>query len=1003
MHASISENSRRVSGGVQSISVLVTVAMVCLSLRPLAAAAQPSRQERSPAAATLAGQKAPESPTSNADVQYAQALGRLENLANSGRVYSAQQRLEAVREGLRHLEELEPAVAESFDSVGRMLDEKHLSSELKRRHQAAVLDFKQKQAKLKRIIEKFKAADAANHHSRRTRSLKELGAFLAANHKGKRHKKLNPNKLPWRVQDSKVRQPATSQKAFPRWVETSSTGGPESLSVERTALASLASSSAAELAETDEVQLTQPVRDLAVSLGSEPVRIYNWVRNNIEYIPSFGSIQGSDATLSKKRGNAFDTAALLIALFRASDIPARYVYGTIQVPVEAAMSWVGGVSTPEAAQQLWSQGGVPNSALVSGGRITHIQIEHVWVEAWVDFVPSRGQKHVQGDTWVPLDASFKQYTDNVGLLSEANVKVDASSFQSSFLSGAVLNEAEGWAQSLNLGSATLSAEQYVSAVNDYIQARNPGASKREVYGTRIITKDESEVLAASLPYKMVAVGARYADMPSALTHKFRYMLYSSSLDRSLGNPLLSFSEGLPMLAGRKMTLLYLPATQADADLIASFLPQMGPDGGSPTMEQVAAISLPAYLIKLKPELRVDGVVRASGEPVFMGSELSATGAFTALGLSSGWDETTDILTAGQVTAIGLNTHGIDKRQFLRLKTRMEETQARLEVGDQSQVTGDVIGGDLLTMSLWNYFATVDEGGRAMIATTRMIDIPALSYGLAHVDMDVQYSFGIAKRAKPAGIMLDIGHLRNIRWSKDNDKEVWVLANRIMGQHSSAMEHQILESLFVSQQMPGEAVSSVKLIAKAASDGQRIFVITRSNASVALPQLGLSAETLVEIQSAIAAGKKVTVHQQPVVVNGWSGAGYIVTDEETGAGAYMIEGGANGGRLLHAYNSGAMVGLVLAACIVFLAWGLPAIGPLGFLFSVVLIAAMLLPIIAAIQAGSTEEEWHCFAGSFTLFLGLGLTAVPGVSQAFGVVLDLFTGMFIDGSSMLSCID
>ena len=43
--------------------------------------------------------------------------------------------------------------------------------------------------------------------------------------------------------------------------------------------------------------------------------IYQWVRNNIEFIPSYGSIQGSEYTLENRRGsNAFDTASLLIAL-----------------------------------------------------------------------------------------------------------------------------------------------------------------------------------------------------------------------------------------------------------------------------------------------------------------------------------------------------------------------------------------------------------------------------------------------------------------------------------------------------------------------------------------------------------------------------------------------------------------------------------------------------------------------------------------------------------------
>jgi transglutaminase-like putative cysteine protease len=46
--------------------------------------------------------------------------------------------------------------------------------------------------------------------------------------------------------------------------------------------------------------------------------------------------------LQTKRGNAFDTAGLLIALLRASNILARYVYGTIQIPAEQVMNWAAG-------------------------------------------------------------------------------------------------------------------------------------------------------------------------------------------------------------------------------------------------------------------------------------------------------------------------------------------------------------------------------------------------------------------------------------------------------------------------------------------------------------------------------------------------------------------------------------------------------------------------------------------------------------------------------------
>jgi transglutaminase-like putative cysteine protease len=130
-------------------------------------------------------------------------------------------------------------------------------------------------------------------------------------------------------------------------------------------------------------------------------------------------------TLATKRGNAFDTASLTIALLRAANIPARYVYGSIEVPADKAMNWVGGVSVPKAAQELLGQGGIPNLGMASGGQISAIRLEHVWVEAWVDFVPSQGAVNRSGDTWVPMDASFKQYAYTNGMNLQNNVPFDA--------------------------------------------------------------------------------------------------------------------------------------------------------------------------------------------------------------------------------------------------------------------------------------------------------------------------------------------------------------------------------------------------------------------------------------------------------------------------------------------------------------------------------------------------------------------------------------------------
>ncbi|WNG57480.1 hypothetical protein F0U59_23965 [Archangium gephyra] len=987
MQVSVREQPRRANGFVQGISMLVMAAMVCLSLRPLSAAAEarPNTGVRPVVEGALppVQSRAPVSAMTTADDQYDQALEELKELvsAKPGQRQSvpgaaglstsgAQRRVQSISEKIQQLEKLDVAVDASFAEVGKRLDDKKLSKEIKARNHAAELAFKQKRKEMKRILEKFKAADAAGDEARREKSLEELGRFLAANQPDKRHKKLDPNKLPWRVSDGKARRPAQSPEVFARALARSSTPtGKRSGQVDTSSRTALAPATGGDLAETDDVQITQEIRDLAFLLGKNPVAIYNWVRNNINYVPSFGSIQGSAATLSKKQGNAFDTSSLLIALYRASGIPARYVYGTIQVPADVAMNWVGGVTNPEAAQQLWAQGGVPNVALTNAGRITHIELEHVWVEAWVDFAPSRGQKQRQGDTWVPLDASLKQYVSSGGFATTVSPPVDRNSITTAALVGATVNEAEGWVQNVNVSVLESGADQYASALNSYVQQTKPDATLGDVFGTRTISSEAREIFAASVPYKTITVGARYSDLPESLTHKFRYELHASGVGGLFDAPLLSFTDTLPNLAARKMTLAYVVASQADAELVMSFLPPPHADGSQPTPEEYSSVRLPAYLIRVKPELRVDGVVRATGGPITMGTELSGVGAFTMMDLVSGWDETSDALIAGQVTAIGLDMQGIDVKQLNRLKAQLEERKVKVQGGDiSSGLTAGGISGDILSMLAWGYFAAVDAGGRMARGMSRVIDLPALSFGLVHADVDVSYSFGVARSIRASGFLVDIGHLRSIRWAADNDRFRWTEYNRVAGQYASSLEHQILDTFLTQPGTPGETISTVKLLAKASASGQRIYTVTQANFTTALPHLALPARTLEDIRSAVSAGKEVTVHERPIEINGSLEVGYAVLDVETGAGAYLIDGGANGGKLmLMALGGvlGALTGLFVTALLAAPAAIPLAAIPAGGVLAGLLLFGFVLAFHSLMFAMvlDNNSDYACFSGAF----------------------------------------
>src|SRR5690606_2746862 len=112
------------------------------------------------------------------------------------------------------------------------------------------------------------------------------------------------------------------------------------------------------------------------------------------------------------------------------------------------MNWVGGAKKPEAAQAILGMGGVPIVGLLEGGKIARFKLEHVWVEAYVDYFPSRGIIENAGDSWIPMDASFKQYDFTDGMDLKEQVPFDAEALADTIQAKAIVNEEEGWVQNV---------------------------------------------------------------------------------------------------------------------------------------------------------------------------------------------------------------------------------------------------------------------------------------------------------------------------------------------------------------------------------------------------------------------------------------------------------------------------------------------------------------------------------------------------------------------------
>ncbi len=147
-------------------------------------------------------------------------------------------------------------------------------------------------------------------------------------------------------------------------------------------------------------------------------------------------------------------------------------------------NWAGGFTDTNAAIQFSADGGIPVTAITSGGTISKVRMEHLWVEAAIDYLPSRGAKNKNADSWVALDASYKQYDYLKGLDAVQISGIDPNKLAQDFIASGTVNPTEGWVTGFNpqiLQTAQTDAQAKLQA---YIQANLTNPTVGDIIGGR---------------------------------------------------------------------------------------------------------------------------------------------------------------------------------------------------------------------------------------------------------------------------------------------------------------------------------------------------------------------------------------------------------------------------------------------------------------------------------------------------------------------------------------
>jgi len=443
------------------------------------------------------------------------------------------------------------------------------------------------------------------------------------------------------------------------------------------------------------------------------------------------------------------------------------------------------------------------------------------------------------------------------------------------------------------------------------------------------------------------------------------------------------NRSLPELAGKRMALSFTPATAADEDTLARFIP---PDANGP---EDLPTSLPAGVIDLIAEYSIDGQSVARGGSYGLGYTVNTRQRLFEPG--AGWRAIDNTLAAGDYQAVGLDVSGISIAEATALQTQLQATKAQLDSQQFAGLSKHDLTGAILQAGIVGYFAQTWGKGQIMARTANVLLYRLPSVGTLSTASSVSFWFGVPRRFIPSGVAFDVDRNALSSAAKDDDRARWIAFNRSYNQILSAHEHSVLEDMFSTPTQPVLGVSTVKAIAVAAQQGQRIYTITQANLSIALSQIALPADVETDIANAVNAGFQVTTHQTDIAYAGLVTAGYAIEDPNTGVGAMLISSGASGGLLF--FSSALLFFAVLFA----LSSGAILLGPFFIAGVLAAIAGMFLGLswIAESQGSHDIAQRLCLFAVNTIAIGI-ISFVGDVAVAafLGIGVAYATTFFSD---------
>lgn len=501
----------------------------------------------------------------------------------------------------------------------------------------------------------------------------------------------------------------------------------------------------ADLADTAEAPKAHPdIVALAKQLDYNPVRMFEWVNQNIRFEPYYGSMKGGLGALWSRSGGATDQASLLAALLRASNIPVRYVRGNISVLDASALGangrgprWIGAKSYQAAATMLAVNG---NPAAGSG--TTSVSLAHVWVEACLPYAAYRGTAlDDSGHRWVPLDPSYKDQRYQAGVAVDGTFDFNYSNWLASRLDAN--------------GNYRLPQEAFEDEVATHAKTKAPNYANttlEDVPYKSEIKRQRFDILPIVPPYEVLQYtswsgvaneSAETAALPER--HKYRLLVAAkTAADSLLAQKTLDLAE----LASKRLTLSFKGATAGDQTAFDTWFNAVDP-AANPTCSTT---------VNMVPAIKLEGAEQTSeagsGTTLLCSKDnkLSMTVTLAELGASA----TRTSVTYANIGAA--NLHALHAYAWhtsdTYLAKRSEQLLAAVRANGDANADRDGIEGEFLNIAASKYSRYVADASKRAGELFGESGTVGVGVGLTAAQVKVNYLFDLPYGLYRRGFLID---------------------------------------------------------------------------------------------------------------------------------------------------------------------------------------------------------------------------------------------------------